>query len=340
MWYNLLIVSKKMPGCQMDKQQNGLSNYLLEKVYLDQLQKDIKEKASPELTGMNRSAWTIEEVSIGMDQACLNMQEIFDEVNMGGKLSIERIKNEIIPIIQIASSSARIFELLHQNKRKEDYTYWHSICVGVLSTIIGNWMRLSPEKCEELMIASVLHDVGKAMIPKVIVNKTGKLTSNEYNMIKQHTVFGYDLLHGLDHIPESAAIVSLQHHEREDGMGYPYGLKGDQIHYFAKIVAIADIYHAMSSERVYHDATPFYLIIKQMQNDVYGKLDAHILLVFMERLLQALVGKKIQMNNGEFGYILLMNRYNPLKSLVKTERGIIDLMAFPELEITKIINEV
>ena len=77
-----------------------------------------------------------------------------------------------------------------------------------------------------------------------------------------------------------------------------------------------------------------------MQNDVYGTLDAHILLVFMERLLQALVGKKVKLSNGEYGSILLINRYNPLKSLVKTERGIIDLMAFRDIEIVKIINEV
>ena len=158
--------------------------------------------------------------------------------------------------------------------------------------------------------------------------------------MRQHTVYGHDLLRGLDHLPDSAAIVALQHHEREDGMGYPYGLKGNQIHHFAKIVAIADIYHAMLSERVYHEATPFYLIIKQMQDDVFGKLDAHILLVFMERLLQALVGKKVALSNGEYGWILLINRYNPLKSLVKTERGILDLMAFPNIEIIKIINEV
>lgn len=156
----------------------------------------------------------------------------------------------------------------------------------------------------------------------------------------KHTVYGHELLSGLPTIPDSAAIVALQHHEREDGMGYPSGLRSNQIHFFSKIVAIADIYHAMSSERVYHEATPFYLIIKQMQNDIYGRLDAHILFVFMEGLLQALVGKKVKLNNGEYGWILLLNRYNPLKSLVKTERGIIDLMAFPEIEIVKIINEV
>ena len=328
----------------MDKHENGFSNYLLENVYMERLLKDIKEnieqKSLTNPRNEHTGSMTIEEVSLRMDHACLKMRNIFEEVNRTGKLSAETIKNEIIPVIRIASSSPRIFELLHQNKSKEEYTYWHAICVGILSVIIGRWLRLPIEKCDELMLAGVLHDIGKSLIPKAIINKTGKLTAQEYNMIKQHTVYGSEFLKGLNGIPDSAALVALQHHEREDGRGYPYGLKGNQIHYFAKIVAIADLYHAMSSERVYHEATPFYLIIKQMQNDVYGKLDTHILLVFMERLLQALVGKKVELNNGESGYILLINRYNPLKSLVKTERGMIDLMAFPEIEITKIINEV
>lgn len=327
----------------MDTRQNGSSNYLLEKVFMDQLRKDIKEnveqKSPFKQSNQQVQSLPIDKVSLNMDQACRDIQNIFEDIR-NGKVSVSRIRHEIIPIIQNAASSPRIFELLHQNKRKEEYTYWHSICVGILSGIIGNWLRLTSEEVEDLMIAGVMHDIGKSLIPEKIINKAGKLTSQEYMIMKQHTIFGYKLLNGMKAFPDSAAIVALQHHEREDGMGYPYGLKGHEIHYFAKIVAIADTYHAMSSERVYHEATPFYLIIKQMQSDVYGKLDAPILLVFMERLLEALVGKKVELNNGECGWILLINRYNPLKSLVKTDRGIIDLMAFPKIEITKIINEV
>ncbi len=333
-----------MSGCLMDTHHNGFSNYLLERVYMNQLQKEIRDKVEQKTPSIKDNGefrmMTTEEVSFCMDQACTDIRHIFKDIKRRGEISVNRVKQEIIPVIKSASSSPRIFELLHQTKRKEEYTYWHSICVGILSGLIGRWLRLPIDELEDLMISAVLHDIGMTMVPENILDKSGKLTSQEYNIMKQHTVYGHELLSSLDHIPDSAAIVALQHHEREDGMGYPHGLKGKQIHYFAKIVAIADIYHAMSSERVYHEATPFYLIIKQMQNDVYGTLDAHILLVFMDRLLQALVGKKVKLNNGEYGSILLINRYNPLKSLIKTERGIIDLMAFRDIEIVKIINEV
>lgn len=320
------------------------SNYLLEQVNMDELINAIKNTAKmnneDEGTRLSTGPVSAEELSQWMKQASEQAEQIYNEVKNTGKVPIQKIKKQILPVIESASASTLIFELLHQIKEKDEYTYWHTISVGVISSIIGRWLKLSKADQRNLMLSAVLHDIGKTKIPVDILNKPGKLTEAEYKIMKKHTIFGYELLTSVEELPDCVAQVAIQHHEREDGKGYPFGLNGTEVHLFSKITAIADVFHAMTSERVYREATPFYLIVKQMQEDAFGKLDPGILFVFLENMLDSLVGKKVELTNGEMGRIILINRYNPIKSLVKSEKGIIDLNLIEDLEIKKIINEI
>ena len=169
---------------------------------------------------------------------------------------------------------------------KNEYTYRHNICVGVIATYIGKWLGLSEEELSKLTLAATLHDIGKTMISGSILNKPGKLTELEYEEMKHHTIYGYRLIKKIPGLHPSIALTALQHHEREDGQGYPLGINGYHIHSFSKIVAIADIFHAMSSHRVYHEAIPFYEVIAQMKENVFGKLNPEILLVFLNKMME------------------------------------------------------
>ncbi|MFF2286571.1 HD-GYP domain-containing protein [Peribacillus butanolivorans] len=161
--------------------------------------------------------------------------------------TVEGIKAEIVPIIEEAAKNPDIYYLFEEMQTKNEYTYKHNIGVGIIATYLGTKLGLSKESLSDLTLAAILHDVGKTRIPERLLEKPGKLTATEYDEIKRHTIYGYELLKSIPGIPSSIALTALQHNEREDGQGYPHKLKGSNIYYLSKIVAIADVFHAMSS---------------------------------------------------------------------------------------------
>lgn len=281
----------------------------------------------------------IEEISGKIDVASRQMEEIFDIVASSGVVPVHEIKNEIMPAIMQAAEIPHIYHLFYELKSKDEYTYRHSVCVGIIAALLGKWLKLSSEELYDLALGATLHDIGKARVPAEILNKPGRLTQDEYMEMKRHTVYGYRLLRDVPEISERAALIALQHHEREDGGGYPFSLRSEKIDRLAKIVAIADVYHAMSSSRVYHQAEPFHIVISQMQNDVFGKFDPSIMLVFLYRIMESLVGRRVLLSSGEEGTILMVDPYEPLRALIKSADTLIDLRLNRGLRISRVLND-
>lgn len=131
------------------------------------------------------------------------------------------------------------------------YTFSHSINVAILSAIIGKELGFNDKKLKDLTFSALLHDVGKMQVPPEILYKPASLNQEEMQVVKKHVEYGYDFILSELNLPDEIAKVALLHHERWEGQGYPYGLKGDQIPEFAQIVGIADVYDALVSEKVY-----------------------------------------------------------------------------------------
>ena len=146
---------------------------------------------------------------------------------------------------------------------KDKYTHGHSRRVAEYSRKLAEANNLNEEACDEVFYAALLHDVGKIGVPASIINKTGKLTDDEYETIKQHPVLGNQILRGINEFPY-LSIGANCHHERYDGNGYPYGLKGTDIPEIARIISVADAYDAMSSKRSYRDVIPQQLIREEI----------------------------------------------------------------------------
>ncbi|MFJ7745915.1 HD-GYP domain-containing protein [Peribacillus sp. NPDC097295] len=272
----------------------------------------------------------------------VEIKSIFDDIRKEEKIerrTIDRIQAEIVPVIQEAAKIPDIYYLFEEMQSKDEYTYKHNIGVGIIATYLGKKLGLSSENLTNLTLAATLHDVGKTRIPESLLDKPGKLTLTEYEEMKRHTIYGYELLKNIPGIHPSIALTALQHHEREDGHGYPLNLNGNDIYYLSKVVAIADVFHAMSSNRVYHQAMPFYMVIEQMNRDVFGKFNPKILLVFINTLMETLIGKEVVLTNQQTGTILMINPYDPLKVLMKTDTGIVDLRMEKELQIDRIISK-
>ncbi|MFD0699056.1 HD-GYP domain-containing protein [Paenibacillus sp. GCM10027628] len=260
-----------------------------------------------------------------MKQVVQHAKELFNTIQITKKIPLLEIREEIVPAVQQMTENANIFQLFEAVRAKDDYTHQHNIGVGVLATLIGKWMNLSANELTTLSLAATLHDVGKVRIPLEILNKPGKLTREEYEIIKRHSLYGYEMLKDTVGVGPRVAAVALQHHEREDGRGYPNGLKKDKIDLFSKIVAVADIFHAMTSKRPYHEPMPFHEVITEMRGGTFGEFEPEIVSVFLEHITRHLVGNQVILTDGRRGEVVYINPHDTGSPLVKIHNEFVDL---------------
>lgn len=201
-----------------------------------------------------------------MGKLCINKTTI--EVK-----EVQELIDEII--FQILSEPLTGLDLI-QIRNFDNYLFMHSVNVGVIAVLIGSLMGMKRNQLQLLGLGAILHDVGKTMIKPEIMKKHGKLKPSEYESVKNHAKYGFDLLKTRTSLSFLSAHVAYQHHEREDGSGYPRGLKGDQIHVFAKITAVADTFDAMTSLRSFQEASPPELAIASILQDAPHKYDAFV----------------------------------------------------------------
>lgn len=276
------------------------------------------------------------QVEQSIQSATTEIKQIFDETKYSKTLPLIEIKKNIIPLIQDTVSSSNFYELFTVLQSKDDYTYRHNISVGILSTLIGRWLNLPASELSLLTLGATLHDIGKAKIPEEILHKPNRLTAKEYEMMKKHTIYGYELIKNTVGMSHRCALIALQHHEREDGRGYPFGLRGNKIDFLSKIVAVADVFHAMTSDRVYRRARPFYQVINQMHYDSFEAFDPLIVNVFMQKLMYTLIGRNVLLTDGRIGEVIMINPIDPFNPLVRTEGEYVDLSRERTIRIEKI----
>ncbi|MBZ4653070.1 MAG: hypothetical protein JG781_408 [Peptococcaceae bacterium] len=256
----------------------------------------------------------------------------------GRPVLAEEVNEMLEPFIQEANREKNTARLLLQLQSQDEYTFQHTINIGILAMVIGKWMKYSEQESARLALAGTLHDIGKSKIPLHILNKPGPLTRVEFEIMKKHTILGYELLNSWGY-EENIKLAVLQHHEREDGKGYPYRLKGEKIHPFAKIVAVSDIYHAMTSKRVYKGKISPFLVLDHLQKNI-DNLNSEIVLTFIEHMLQYLQSCKAVLNDGRIGDIVHVNRNNIGFPLVKISDSstVIDLNKRRDIQIVDIVD--
>ncbi|WP_078546246.1 HD-GYP domain-containing protein [Litchfieldia alkalitelluris] len=266
------------------------------------------------------------------------INHLYKTVKETDQIPIKEIEQYIIPLISKASTFPHLFQFFHHDYPSTEYICRHNLGVTIVSTIIAKWLDLSLRDIERVAMSALLRDIGNVKIPSTILNKPGKLTKTEFEILKEHTIFGQQLISQSEGGYEDIAIVALQHHEREGGQGYPFGLRSEQIHLFSKIVAIADIFMAMLSKRSYKEANPLFQVIKQMHHEMYGKLAPDIAIIFLRRILDLLTGQKVILSDGQTAKIIMINKYHLFKPLIQIGEEIIDLSIHPELEIERLMD--
>lgn len=186
---------------------------------------------------------------------------------------LEKSRNVIKRTINVIMNSREMIDLLLNLYIHDKYTLMHSKNVTAYSMALAIKLDYKEEELLEICLGGLFHDAGKCFIPKEVLNKPSGLTKEEFVMVQRHSFYGYNLLQQIDSISENVSLCAYQHHERMNGSGYPNKLKEGEIHSYSKILAVADVFEAMTSDRPYRKAMSFSCALDIMERDVSSCFD-------------------------------------------------------------------
>ena len=230
--------------------------------------------------------------------------------------SITQLFNSTDQLLHSGNTSIHIFDMLHNLREIDDTTFSHSINVALISAVIGRWMKFPEENIQMLMTCGLFHDVGKLLSPQELLTKPEKLTPEEYDVLKTHAVKGYQLLNEMN-LDDRILKVAMAHHERCDGSGYPLKLHSPQINAYAKIVAIADVYDAMTSARVYRGPVCPFKVISVFEKEGFALYDPVYLLPFLSNVVNTYLNNRVLLSNNKKGEVILINTRSLSRPVVK-----------------------
>lgn len=226
-------------------------------------------------------------------------------------------RNMMNSIIDELSSQQEAVIMLMNMGTVDHYLYQHSLNVGVYTTLLGISRGYSRDEVITLGMGALLHDVGKTQIAMEILQKPDGLTSEEYQLMKNHTWLGYELLKDEPNLPLLVAHCALQHHERMDGSGYPRGVRGNEIHDYAKLIGLVDSYDAMTTNRVYRSPILPHDAMERLYAGSGTLYDQSMLELFRDKVAIYPIGISVKLNTGEKGVVVDMNHSYPQRPIVR-----------------------
>ncbi len=245
------------------------------------------------------------------------VQSAFVNFSKTQDVNIEPFKELANSIVDEIILNRDMLVQLVDTRTYDDYLYGHSVNVCILSVLTGLALEYNEGKLRELALGALLHDLGYLLIPTEIADKPGKLTPEEAGIIQQHTTKGFEALRKVYGVSIPAAHIAFQHHENFDGTGYPRRLQGDEIHEYARIAKIADIFDALVADRKYRKAFlphEAYELLMTLSNKF---VDNKILEVFLGNIAIYPVGSVVKLNTGEFGIVTKVSRKMQARPIVR-----------------------
>lgn len=271
-----------------------------------------------------------------LEHAIDGFENVFLEALSTGKVNNTVVDDIMHPLIDQLTEHTDVVSLLLANDFTDDYTYQHSVQVGMLSYYIANWLGYSKKNAYIAGKAGYLHDIGKCRIPQALLNKPDKLTPEEFEEVKLHTTYGYEIIRDSS-LDEVSALVALQHHERDDGSGYPLRLNKQNIHPFSQITAVADVFSAMTTQRVYQSKQELLVVLREIYSMSFGKLNAKPTQAFIRHMIPNFIGKKVILSNGQSGIIIMTNPADSFRPLIQIDTDFIDLSTERHLFIEQLL---
>ncbi len=259
-----------------------------------------------------------------------------DVVVKGSPLKVDDLMHHTLNVLELGQTTGGLLDMLHCMRDHDDATYAHSINVALICNVMARWLRMSEEEINNATVSGLLHDIGKSRVPDEIIKKPGKLTPEEFAVIKKHPYFGYEMLKHSELGPEIINAV-LMHHERCDGSGYPLGLHNNHISTYARIVSIADVYDAMTSARVYRGPVCPFATIELFEDEGFRKYDPQFMINFLENVVNTYLLNDVRLSDGNTGTIVYINKNKLSSPTVKTAVDFIDLSQNRDLKIESVL---
>jgi len=264
------------------------------------------------------------------------------------KNDIVDLKNMMNNIVDELFAEKNVMIQLVDIKKLDNYTYSHSVNVAILSLVIGISYGLNRNDLYDLTLGAILHDLGKMFIPENLLKKPGPLTIDEFNIVQEHSLKGFNYMRDKLNINPKSRIISLQHHEKIDGTGYPQNLKDKEINLFSKIVSIADVYDGLTSDRVYRKAIPVHEALEYIMGGCGCCFDFDLVNTFVQKVVPYPIGTFIELSNDSIGIVQNLNSDYLLRPTVKIikEKGkecseyIIDLVKEKTIVVKDIVYNI
>ncbi|GMX63804.1 HD-GYP domain-containing protein [Paenibacillus elgii] len=270
------------------------------------------------------------------------------------KMMEDQVKRKLVGQLQVGKAfrgmMSMILDDLSQHKDAmimltnislmDEYLFQHSLNVCIYATMLGMAHGYDREELMTLGLGALLHDVGKTQIPLELLRKKGKLSDIEYERIKHHTVFGFQFLKDEPNIPLLAAHCAFQHHERLDGSGYPRGLKGSEIHEYARWIGLVDSYDAMTTHRVYRSAMLPHQAMEILFAGSGTLYEPRQIALFRDKIAIYPIGVTVTLNTGETGVVVDLNANVPQRPVVRLllDAEGQELKDTPEIDLSKMLS--
>lgn len=303
----------------------------------EQLAAEQKPQKSSTASERMKQSESFKKFSKAFNESTKVAEKVIDDIAIrGGDINTKLINSMVDRVLDVSNNGLYVFDMLHCMRELDDLTYAHSMSVALMCKIFGQWLHMSDKDIEALKIAGFLHDIGKVRVPSEIICKEGKLSKTEYEIVKNHTIFGYEILKDKV-LDERVKMTALMHHEKCNGTGYPNKLKSNDIDDFAKIVAIADAYEAMTATRCYREALCPFSVIEEIERESFTYYDPKYILPLMEMLAQSYIGNSVLLSNGEIGEVALINKGALGRPVVRTEYSYVNLSKDKSINIEAVI---
>lgn len=266
------------------------------------------------------------------------LKEVFEGVqNKTYTIEEDELLKSVQPLFISRNTITELFDMIQQMHSLNDSVYAHCVNVALISRMIGRWLHMEPHDLDTLTCCGLLHDIGKLVIPEEILNKPGKLTDEEFAIVKSHPKYGYELLRN-QNIDSRIKKSALMHHERYDGSGYPNGLSEELLSDFAMIVAIADVYDAMTATRAYRVPLSPFQVIANFEKDGFQKYHTKYIYVFLHRIAATYQNNRVMLSDGRACKIVMLNQNSLSRPIVRFDDGeVLDLSTQTDLQITRIL---
>ncbi|SET14511.1 HD-GYP domain, c-di-GMP phosphodiesterase class II (or its inactivated variant) [Salinibacillus kushneri] len=272
-------------------------------------------------------------------QSVNETKEMFLKWQARNPVNISKIREFLIPLILKAENDSGIIFSLHHHVDKENYFYHHFVAKALIGAFIAKRMKLSQGDRIQVALAAYLSDCGMAQISEKILNKTDRLSAEEFKEVQQHPIYSYRWVENIASLKQEAKLSVLQHHERLDGNGYPFGLKHQKIDLYARIIAVSDIFHAMVSERVYKPKQSPFKAVEEIKTQQLGKLDLEVVNVLVTGITHFSNGTKVKLSDQRIGEIVFIENKDPTRPIIRINESdeMIILKDNPQLHIEEIL---